>query len=77
MDTKVNIDAFAIERIRDFALKTFHAKTNLPSNAAELQVFLILKGFELYLQSLQLEPNFTVQSPKGGSDDTGPLDDFK
>ncbi len=70
------IDHHAIKKIEDAAIRAFHDTRHTPENARETQIFLILKGFHMYLASQGIEPQFTVKPVKEDAGDTTPLDDL-
>jgi CO dehydrogenase/acetyl-CoA synthase beta subunit len=73
---KLQLDAQALNRIREFGLNYFHSEKFLPEDTGSLQVFLILKGLEDFLMSKGIEPNFKVKPAKEEPGDTTPLDDL-
>lgn len=76
MSKKIEIDHFAIAKIKDAAIRTFHSEHYLPEDSKDAQVYLILKGFACFLQSQGIEPNFTVKPVREDHGDPTPLDDL-
>ena len=72
----MTIDAQAINKIKDFGVRRFHAEISLPSDPKEAQIFLVLAGLEDFLRTQGIEPNFTVKTFKENPSGHTPLDDL-